>query len=93
MENKNLTVEEFEEALDKANTVEDVIGLYKSQGIDVTEDELKEIAGPDNGEALTEKDLEDVAGGAIILRLRIYYTRRIVYRIRRIVYRRVYFRF
>ena len=87
MENKNLTVEEFEEAIEKANTVEDVIDLYKSQGIDVTEDELKEIAGPDNGEELTEEALEEVAGGALILRLRIYYTRRIVIRIRRIVYR------
>ena len=90
MENKNLTVEEFEEAIEKANTVEEVIALYKSQGIDVTEDELKEIAGPEDGDELTEEALEDVAGGAVIWRLRIYYTRRIVIRIRRIVYRRVY---
>ena len=90
MENKNLTVEEFEEAIEKANTVEEVIDLYKSQGIDVTEDELKAMAGPEDGDELTEEALEDVAGGALVWRLRIYYTRRIVIRIRRIVYRRVY---
>lgn len=90
MENKNLTVEEFEEAIEKANTIEEVIDLYKSQGIDVTEDELKAMAGPEDGDELTEEALEDVAGGALVWRLRIYYTRRIVIRIRRIVYRRVY---
>ena len=87
MENKNLTVEEFEEAIEKANTVEEVIDLYKSQGIDVTEDELKKIVGSDEGEELTEEDLDNVAGGALILRLRIYCTYRIVVRIRRIVRR------
>ena len=82
-----MTVEEFEEAIEKAETVEDVINLYKDQGIDVTEDDLKTIAGPEDGEELSEEALEDVAGGLIIRRIRIYYTRRIVIRIRRIVYR------
>ena len=88
MENtENLTVEEFEEAIEKAETVEDVINLYKNQGIDVTEADLKAIAGPEDGDELSEEALEDVAGGMIIRRIRIYYTRRIVIRIRRVVYR------
>ena len=65
MENKNLTVEEFEEAIEKANTVEEVIALYKSQGIDVTEDELKEIAGPDFA-SITHAELSFVSDASFI---------------------------
>lgn len=90
MENRKLSLEEFEAAIEKTNTVEEVIDLYKSQGVDVTEEELKEMAGPDNGEELTEEALEDVAGGAVYWRVRVTYcSRRIVVRVRRIVYRRV----
>ena len=89
MENKKMSLEEFEEAIEKTSTTEEIIDLYKSQGVDVTEEELKEMAGPDNGEELTEEALEDVAGGAVYWRVRVFYcSRRIIVRVRRVVYRR-----
>ena len=58
---------DFEERLKSANTVEDVICVFHEEGMDVTEDDLRQLAMDIKGEReLNENELDDVAGGGLI---------------------------
>ncbi len=54
--------EKLGDALDRAETAEELLALLKAQGIDATEEDL--VSEEVNGE-LSEESLEDVAGGRL----------------------------
>ncbi len=56
--------EKLGDALDRAETAEELLALLKAQGIDATEEDL--VSEEVNGE-LSEESLEDVASGRLSL--------------------------
>ena len=60
----------FLREVDEASTPEEMIRVFADHGIEVSENELGDIAAqirPDSGEELSEDDLENVSGGSLIM--------------------------
>lgn len=58
--------EEFADKLRTAETVEQAIELFASEGVSVTAEELNTYLADDADAALTEEALDDVSGGCVI---------------------------
>lgn len=58
--------EEFADKLKAAETVEQAIELFASEGVSVTPDELNAYLADDADDTLTEEALDDVSGGCVI---------------------------
>ena len=57
---------ELKEKLENAQTLAEVVEIYKTKGIEVTEEQLQAaLDAPENGE-LNEETLENVAGGILL---------------------------
>ena len=59
----------FDEALDRAENVEDVLEVMRTLGADVTEQDLDVFAAEDGSDEITEEQLDNVAGGGWVTRL------------------------
>lgn len=51
--------EEFRARVEKAESLKEVMDIFKENGVEVSEDELKAFAG----EELSDEELDNVAGG------------------------------
>lgn len=71
MENEIMMTQElFDEAMDRAETMEDVLKvMQQTLGAEVTEQDLEQFAGIDENGELAEEALDDVAGGGWVTRL------------------------
>ena len=58
--------EQFQEKLYDAKNAADVITLFASEGIDLTEEQLLAMLLP-NGENRTEEELEEVSGATSVM--------------------------
>ena len=65
---KIMNEEMFDEALDRAESVEDVLEVMRSMGADVTEEELAAFATEEGEGEYTEEALENVVGGSWVMR-------------------------
>lgn len=63
---KLLQNEEFKAQLENAKDFKEAAEIYNAYGIDVTEEELKEIIARNESGELGEEALEDVAGGTVL---------------------------
>jgi predicted ribosomally synthesized peptide with nif11-like leader len=57
--------EELAKKLEAAETIEEALAILKEDGIDATEEEIKELL-PEKGDELTDNNLEGVAGGLLL---------------------------
>ncbi len=63
-----LASDEMESKIDSCNSMEEILAELKAEGADVTEEELNAFLetinrSDNNDDSLSEKDLEEVAGG------------------------------
>ena len=58
--------EEFKKQIEDAQSFEEVAEIFKSRGVDVTVEQLKNSIEENKDGELGEEELEDVAGGSII---------------------------
>ena len=56
---------EIDAKLDGAQDLEQIVGILREQGLEITEDELAELVAENAGGELNEETLEAVAGGYI----------------------------
>lgn len=64
MDTVKITTEEMlDEALSRAETVEDVLDVANAMGLDMTQEELEAFVAEDTIGELSEDELDDVAGG------------------------------
>lgn len=57
--------EEFIAELEKLQSEEEIISLFKTNGVEITSEELKSMVISGENEELDENLLDDVSGGAI----------------------------
>ena len=68
---------EFMDRIQEANSIAEIIELFRSKGIEVTEADLRSALDGQEGE-LSEEGLEEVAGGAAF---RVYIDKRMINRL------------
>lgn len=57
---------EMKELIEKAQSLEDVVEIFKSRGVEVTVNDLEKSLKDEGADELEESQLEDVSGGILL---------------------------